>query len=100
VQKKVDPVTTKGPVERFVGDVYVTEIDGADDPSPLVAALVRFTPSSRTNWHSHAFGQTLHVTGGSGASPPGTARSCRFAPATPFTRRLGRNTGTARLSAP
>ena len=27
---------------------------------------MRFTPSSRTNWHSHAVGQTLHVTEGVG----------------------------------
>jgi quercetin dioxygenase-like cupin family protein len=25
-------------------------------------ALVRFTPGARSNWHSHAVGQTLHVT--------------------------------------
>ena len=29
-------------------------------------ALVRFTPGARTNWHSHAVGQTLHVTEGVG----------------------------------
>jgi quercetin dioxygenase-like cupin family protein len=27
---------------------------------------VRFTPGARTNWHSHAVGQTLHVTEGVG----------------------------------
>jgi quercetin dioxygenase-like cupin family protein len=28
----------------------------------MTVALVRFTPGARTNWHSHAVGQTLHVT--------------------------------------
>ena len=36
------------------------------DPSRLVAALVRFTPGARTNWHSHPLGQTLHCTDGTG----------------------------------
>jgi quercetin dioxygenase-like cupin family protein len=66
MEKKQNAPTTKGPAERFVGDVYATEIAGQDDPSPLVAALVRFAPAARTNWHSHAFGQTLHVTEGFG----------------------------------
>jgi quercetin dioxygenase-like cupin family protein len=32
----------------------------------MTVALVRFTPGARTNWHSHAVGQTLHVTDGIG----------------------------------
>lgn len=32
----------------------------------MIVALVRFTPSARTNWHSRAVGQTLHVTDGIG----------------------------------
>ena len=28
----------------------------------MVAGLVRFAPGARTAWHSHANGQTLHVT--------------------------------------
>lgn len=31
-----------------------------------MAALVRFTPGARTNWHSHVNGQALHVTEGVG----------------------------------
>ena len=46
----------KAPAERFTGDVYVTPINQAQPPSRLVAALVRFTPGARTNWHSHAVG--------------------------------------------
>ena len=32
----------------------------------MTVALVRFTPGAHTNWHSHAVGQTLHVTEGIG----------------------------------
>lgn len=58
--------TVKAPASRFTGDVYLTMIKTPTPPSRLVAALVRFTPGARTNWHSHAVGQTLHVTDGVG----------------------------------
>ena len=58
--------TAKAPAANFTGDVYVTPIKQAQPPSRLIAALVRFTPGARTNWHSHAVGQTLHVTEGVG----------------------------------
>ena len=58
--------TAKAPAERFTGDVYLTMIKTPEPPSRLVASLVRFTPGARTNWHSHAVGQTLHVTEGVG----------------------------------
>ena len=45
--------TAKAPAANFTGDVYVTPIKQAQPPS-------------RTNWHSHAVGQTLHVTEGVG----------------------------------
>ncbi len=56
----------QGPEAAFTGDVYVTPIAGKREGSDLIAALVRFTPGARTNWHSHANGQTLHVTEGVG----------------------------------
>lgn len=58
--------TAKAPKERFTGDVYVTPLHSREAPSRLVAALVRFTPGARTNWHSHPVGQTLHCTDGTG----------------------------------
>lgn len=58
--------TAKAPSASFTGDVYVTPIKDAEAPSRLIAALVRFTPGARTNWHSHALGQALHVTEGAG----------------------------------
>ncbi len=59
-----DTATLRGPAERFTGDVYLTMIEAPAEPARLAAALVRFTPGARTNWHSHALGQVLHVTDG------------------------------------
>jgi quercetin dioxygenase-like cupin family protein len=58
--------TAKAPAQAFTGDVYVTPIYSGREPSRMTIALVRFTPGARTNWHSHAVGQTLHVTEGVG----------------------------------
>jgi quercetin dioxygenase-like cupin family protein len=58
--------TAKGPAQTFTGDVYVNSIYQGEEPSRMVVALVRFTPGAHTNWHSHAVGQTLHVTDGIG----------------------------------
>ncbi len=65
---ELEPVrpTAQGPAETFTGDVYVTSIHRGEEPSRMTMALVRFTPGARTNWHSHAVGQTLHVTDGVG----------------------------------
>ncbi len=56
--------TSKGPADRFLGDVYVDGITGTD--SDVVAAFVHFTPGARNAWHTHATGQTLHCTDGYG----------------------------------
>ena len=58
--------TGKAPSQAFTGDVYMTPITTPRAPSRLFAAMVRFTPGSRTHWHSHALGQTLYVTEGVG----------------------------------
>jgi quercetin dioxygenase-like cupin family protein len=58
--------TAKAPAQAFTGDVYVTPIHTGREPSRMTVALVRFTPGAHTNWHSHAVGQTLHVTEGAG----------------------------------
>jgi quercetin dioxygenase-like cupin family protein len=63
--KPVNP-TVKTPASHFTGDVYLTSIYSGHSPSRMTVALVRFTPGARTNWHSHAVGQTLHVTEGVG----------------------------------
>jgi quercetin dioxygenase-like cupin family protein len=66
VERKPVAPTVKTPAERFTGDVYMTPISSGTGPSRMTVALVRFTPGARTNWHSHALGQTLHVTEGVG----------------------------------
>lgn len=58
--------TIKAPQERFTGDAYLSPLHAGEAPSRLTAALVRFTPGARTNWHSHPLGQTLHCTQGAG----------------------------------
>jgi quercetin dioxygenase-like cupin family protein len=58
--------TGKGPAQIFSGDVYVTPIAGPSGNSRLTAALVRFAPGARSNWHSHDAGQTLHGADGVG----------------------------------
>jgi quercetin dioxygenase-like cupin family protein len=58
--------TAKAHTETFTGDVYVTPVYRGEEPSRMIVSLVRFTPGARTNWHSHAVGQTLHCTDGIG----------------------------------
>lgn len=58
--------TIEAPSSRFVGDVYLSMIKQPVEPSRLAAAHVRFAPGARTNWHSHAVGQTLYVVEGVG----------------------------------
>ncbi|GAA1359975.1 cupin domain-containing protein [Arthrobacter rhombi] len=54
---------SKGPPERFTGDVWV-EMVASPPPSGTTAGFVRFAPGSRTAWHVHTQGQTLHITEG------------------------------------
>ncbi|MGO4147442.1 cupin domain-containing protein [Paenarthrobacter sp. YAF11_1] len=58
--------TSKGPTEKFTGDVYLNALQSGEDPSRLNSAMVRFSPAARTHWHSHPLGQTLHCTDGMG----------------------------------
>ena len=58
--------STRGPAEWFTGDVWIDGIARGEEPSRVRVSAVRFSPSARTAWHSHAVGQTLHVTEGIG----------------------------------
>ena len=58
--------TTKGPAELFTGDVHFDVIARGEAESHVRVNTVRFAPCARTAWHSHAVGQTLHVTDGVG----------------------------------
>ncbi|MDH6287213.1 (R)-mandelonitrile lyase [Rhodococcus opacus] len=64
---QIDPhtPTTKNPPEQFTGDVWLDRIAFPREPGQrMVVAKVRFAPGARTAWHSHAHGQTLHITQG------------------------------------
>jgi quercetin dioxygenase-like cupin family protein len=55
--------TVTGPAEWFTGDVHFDVIARSEAAR---VNTVRFAPCARTAWHSHARGQTLHVTDGLG----------------------------------
>ena len=58
--------STKGPADRFTGDVYLDPLARGQEPSGLIVNAVHFTPGARTAWHAHLGGQTLYVTEGRG----------------------------------
>ena len=58
--------TKKAPVEWFTGVVWLDLIVEAPEPARVRALTVTFDPSSRTAWHTHPLGQTLHVVSGIG----------------------------------
>lgn len=58
--------TTKAPAETFTGDAWFDVIAKGEPPSRLRVNVVRFAPGARNAWHSHAVGQTVHVTEGRG----------------------------------
>jgi quercetin dioxygenase-like cupin family protein len=62
--------SAKGPSEWFTGDVWIDPIVRGEEPSRIRVSAVRFPPGARTAWHSHAVGQTLYVTDGSGQVQP------------------------------
>ena len=55
--------TQRALAEWFTGDVYIDAISTGPHVKLLV---VHFPPGARTAWHKHPFGQTIHVTEGSG----------------------------------
>jgi len=56
--------TTPGPSDWFTGTVHLDTIATPSGESRISAAIVHFTPSARTAWHTHPRGQTIHVTEG------------------------------------
>jgi len=93
VQIEPKPPTAKGPDDWFTGDVFLDVIARGEEPSRVRVMAVRFTPSARTAWHSHAVGQTLYVTEGRGliqarGGEINETRLMRSAPATSSPRRV------------
>jgi quercetin dioxygenase-like cupin family protein len=65
MQVDTRPPTTKNPAAQFTGDVWLDPLANPREPGQrMVVAKVRFAPGARTAWHSHALGQTLHITQG------------------------------------
>jgi quercetin dioxygenase-like cupin family protein len=58
--------TSKGPADRFTGDVWLDVIARGEEPSRVRVNAVHFSPGARTAWHSHARGQSLYVIEGRG----------------------------------
>jgi quercetin dioxygenase-like cupin family protein len=58
--------TRRGPQEWFTGAVYLDAVAAPSDASRVSASNVHFTPGARTAWHTHPFGQTIHVLEGVG----------------------------------
>ncbi|RMI44554.1 cupin domain-containing protein [Actinomadura harenae] len=56
--------TSKGSADRFTGDVWWDVLHAGQGPSRARLNLVRFAPGARSDWHTHALGQTLHVVSG------------------------------------
>jgi quercetin dioxygenase-like cupin family protein len=56
----------QGPASWFTGTVWVNEIRPVTPPSRVHALRVWFAPASRTAWHTHPVGQSLHVLDGLG----------------------------------
>jgi quercetin dioxygenase-like cupin family protein len=52
--------------DYFTGTVFMDPIHSAEAPARVAAIRVTFTPGARTAWHTHPFGQTLHVLDGVG----------------------------------
>ena len=91
------PPTSSGPADRFTGDVWVDAIaEPKEGDQRMIVSRVRFAPGSRTAWHSHARGQTLHVTEGVALDRhPRRERSSTACPGdTIYTRLRARSTGT------
>ena len=63
---RFSPQSQKGPAQSFTGDVYIDTVAAPEANARTGAALVHFTPSARTAWHTHPFGQTIYVTEGLG----------------------------------
>jgi quercetin dioxygenase-like cupin family protein len=61
-----DRSSRKGPAAWFTGNAWVDEIVAGAAPSRLRVFMLNFGPGTRTAWHTHPLGQTLHVMTGAG----------------------------------
>ncbi|MDO8540540.1 MAG: cupin domain-containing protein [Opitutaceae bacterium] len=59
--------TESGRADYFTGHVLLDPIASPPLPSRVRALRVTFAPGARTAWHTHPFGQVLHILAGIGA---------------------------------
>ena len=57
---------SKGPADRFTGDVRISGPYRGDAPARIGGATVTFAAGARTAWHTHPLGQTLFIISGRG----------------------------------
>lgn len=66
ISREASRASTNGADDRFTGNVRITSLFSANDPSRVTGGQVRFEAGARTAWHTHPLGQTLIVTAGTG----------------------------------
>lgn len=59
-------VSRRGPAEYFTGTVWLDELAAGAGENRVRVVRVTFEPGARTAWHTHPFGQTLHILSGVG----------------------------------
>jgi quercetin dioxygenase-like cupin family protein len=82
-----DAPADTGPVDWFTGAVSIQAVGTAAAPGRTQAAIVSFADGARTAWHTHPYGQLLHVlhglariqSEGGDAIDVGAGTSVRFA---------------------
>lgn len=98
--------TKRAPESYFTGVVWQDPIWDAPEPGRVNSIRVSFEPGARTNWHTHPYGQTLHVLSGVGRaqSRGGPVREIRagdtvwFAPGEEHWHGAGPETGMEHLA--
>ena len=58
--------SAQGPEDYFTGRVRVDPLFLPHESIPAIGARVTFEPGARTAWHTHPFGQFLHIISGIG----------------------------------
>lgn len=66
ISREASRTASKGPADRFTGNVRIVSLFAANAPARASGGQVTFEPGARTAWHTHPLGQTLIVTSGTG----------------------------------
>lgn len=56
----------RGRADYFTGAVWLDPVASMNAPARLRAVRVSFEPGARTAWHTHPFGQAIHILSGIG----------------------------------